>query len=119
MPGTTTTSLLDTGLVNGTTYYYQVAATNAGGPGPFSAEISAAPVAPPSAPTGLAAVPDDGQVALSWNAVPGAASYKVRRSTVNGSGYADFAGNTTTAPTFTNTGLTNGEVDPVLRPGIG
>lgn len=30
----------------------------------------------------------DGEIALSWNAVPGAASYKVRRSTVNGSGHA-------------------------------
>ena len=50
-------------------------ATNAGGLGPVSAEISAAPVAPPAAPTGLAAAPGDGQIALSWNAVPGAALY--------------------------------------------
>jgi alpha-tubulin suppressor-like RCC1 family protein/fibronectin type 3 domain-containing protein len=104
----TTTSLSDTGLVNGTTYFYVVVATNAGGLGPVSAEISAAPVAPPAAPTGLAAAPGDGQIALSWNAVPGAAFYRVRRSTTNGSGHVDFSGNTVTGLTFTNTGLTNG-----------
>jgi fibronectin type 3 domain-containing protein len=108
LPTTTTPSLADTGLVNGTKYFYVVAATNAGGAGPNSTEISATPVAPPAAPTGVTAAPGDGQIALSWNAVPGAASYKVRRSTVNGSGHADFAGNTITAPTRTNTGLTNG-----------
>jgi fibronectin type 3 domain-containing protein len=108
LPGITTTSLLDTGLVNGTTYFYVVVATNAGGLGPVSTEISATPVAPPAAPTGLSATPGDGQIALSWNAVPGAAFYRVRRSITNGGGYADFSGNTVTGLTFTNTGLTNG-----------
>ena len=42
--GVTATSYLDTGLVNDTTYYYVVAATNVYGVSPDSAEASAAPV---------------------------------------------------------------------------
>jgi alpha-L-arabinofuranosidase len=41
--GLTTPSYLDTGLVNGTTYYYVVAATNANGVSPDSTEASVTP----------------------------------------------------------------------------
>jgi alpha-L-arabinofuranosidase len=41
--GVTATSYLDTGLVNGTTYYYVVAATNANGVSPDSTEASVTP----------------------------------------------------------------------------
>ena len=41
--GVTATSYLDTGLVNGTTYYYVVAATNAYGVSSNSVEVSATP----------------------------------------------------------------------------
>lgn len=43
--GYTGTSYTNTGLANGTTYYYAVAATNAGGLGPNSPEASATPSA--------------------------------------------------------------------------
>jgi hypothetical protein len=40
----------DTGLTNGTTYYYKVAAINSAGTGTLSNEVSATPTAPPPAP---------------------------------------------------------------------
>ena len=108
-----TVTLTNTGLTNGTTYYYVLTAINAGGSSPQSAQVSATPVAPPvipATPTGLTASAGNAQVTLNWNSVSGAASYKLQRSTTNGSGYVDFANNTVTAPTvtLTNTGLTNG-----------
>ena len=48
VPGTptTNTSVVHSGLVNGTTYYYVVKSTNAGGDSTLSAEISETPAAP-------------------------------------------------------------------------
>jgi hypothetical protein len=66
---------------------------------------SGPPVIPP-VPTGVAATAGNQQVALSWSASSGATSYNVKRSTVNGSGYATVA--SPTAANYTNTGLTNG-----------
>ena len=45
-PNVTPTSLTDSGLTNGTTYYYVVSALNAGGESANSAQVSATPVAP-------------------------------------------------------------------------
>jgi chitin-binding protein len=61
----------------------------------------------PATPTGLAGVPGNAQVALTWNAVSGASGYNVKRSTTNGGPYANVAQNVTTN-SYTNTGLTNG-----------
>jgi O-glycosyl hydrolase len=61
---------------------------------------------PPAAPTGLTATAGNTQVSLSWTASSGATSYNVKRSTVNGSGYATI--NSPTGTSYTNTGLTNG-----------
>ncbi len=60
----------------------------------------------PGAPTGFTATAGNQQVALSWNAVSGAANYHVKRSTTSGSGYAQIASPSTT--TYTDTGVTNG-----------
>ncbi|MHB8512299.1 MAG: RCC1 domain-containing protein [Actinomycetota bacterium] len=62
-------SFTDSGLVNGTTYYYKVSAVTIAGEGPLSSEISVLPYAPPTAPLNLKAVPGSniGDVSLSWS----------------------------------------------------
>jgi len=109
-PGVTTPSYTNTGLTNGTTYYYVVSAVNAVGESANSAQVSVMPSAGPtvpSAPTGLTATAGNAQAALSWNAVSGATSYNVKRSTTSGGPYTTVAPGVTT-PSYTNTGLTNG-----------
>ena len=85
--GAGTTSIDDNGLVNGTTYYYSVAAENAVGPGPLAVEQPVMPTGPPLAPT-LSASVVSGVVHLSWTAPFDAGSpitgYNVYRSTTAG-----------------------------------
>lgn len=50
----------------------------------WSATIIEASGAAPAAPSGLSATPGGGRVELSWNAVPGAISYNVKRGTTSG-----------------------------------
>jgi len=80
---TSGTSYTDTGLSNGTTYYYVVSAVGAGGVSGISAElIVTLPTLLP--PTGLSATTNFNQVKLTWAASSGAASYNVKRSTSTG-----------------------------------
>ena len=108
----TATNYGDNAVTNGTTYYYVVSAYNSYGQSANSSEVSATPVAPPppnnppSAPTGLQATPGNAQVSLSWTTSSGATSYHVKRSTTNGSGYAQVGA--PTSASFVDTGLANG-----------
>jgi fibronectin type 3 domain-containing protein len=104
-----TASYTDSGLTNGTKYFYVVAAANSAGTGGNSAEVNATPIAPvtvPAAPTGVSATAGNGQVVLSWNASAAAVSYIVRRATTSGGPYSQVG--TPTAATYTDSGLTNG-----------
>jgi fibronectin type 3 domain-containing protein len=106
----TTTTFTDTGLTNGKTYFYNVAASNAVGVSPDSNEVSVTPAASatvPPAPSGLAATAGNGSVGLTWGASTGATSYSVYRGTAPGAEGTTPIG-TTTSASFTDTGLTNG-----------
>ncbi|WP_256758962.1 glycoside hydrolase family 9 protein [Cohnella sp. WQ 127256] len=107
--GVTTTSYTDTGLTNGTAYYYVVSAVNAVGQSANSAQISATPLAPtlPAAPTGLIAAAGNLQATLSWTASGGATSYNVKQATTNGGPYTTVATGVT-ANSYPAIGLTNG-----------
>jgi len=102
----TTSSYSDTGLTNGTTYYYVISAMNAAGESANSAEVSATPVATaPPTPTGLSATPGNQQIALSWNGSTGATGYNVKRG-AHGGPYTTIA--SPVSASYTNTGLTDG-----------
>ena len=112
----TGTTYSDTGVTPGTVYYYKVAAEDAAanvGPAGNEANASAtADTTPPTAPTGLAATPASGQIALSWGAstdAGGIARYNVHRSTTPG--FTPSTGNRIAQPTatsYTDTGLAGG-----------
>jgi beta-glucanase (GH16 family) len=104
----TTTGYTNTGLVNGTTYYYVVSQVNAVAESTNSTQVSATPVcAPPAAPAGLTATAGDSLVSLRWNTSSGATSYNVKRSLVNGGPYTLLSGGLT-GTNCTDSVVTNG-----------
>ncbi|WP_231506179.1 fibronectin type III domain-containing protein [Paenibacillus sp. UNC451MF] len=105
--GVTANAYTIKGLTNNKAYFFVVAAVNEVGQSGNSVEVTAVPVQspPPSAPAGLKATAGQGQVTLFWNAVNGAASYNVKRST-DGSSFTTIASGVTTN-SYVNTGLTN------------
>jgi fibronectin type 3 domain-containing protein len=98
------TTFNDTTAVPGTTYYYLVKAVNASQTSGFSSSDSGYRRPALLAPTGIAA--SDGtysdKVRVTWNAVSGASSYEVWRSTGSSSASASLVG-VTTSTTYNDT----------------
>lgn len=95
-----TSPYTDTGLTNGSTYYYKVTALDAVGEGTASNEVAVTPSLPPAvpaAPSNVSAVGGPGIVTVSWSAVTGATSYNVKRSLTNGGPYTTLASITSTS----------------------
>src|ERR1043166_1966467 len=85
---TGTTNFTDTGLVNGATYYYVVAATNSLGVSTNSTEVVGQPNV---VVRGITAVGGTNQVALNWNVLAGADSYSVLRASSAGGPFGTIA----------------------------
>ncbi len=105
----TTSTYTDTGVTNGTAYFYVVTAVNSAGESGPSSQVTATPTTPvtiPAIPTALQAAAGNAQISLSWSASTGATSYNVKRSTTNGGPYTTISSPTGTS--YTDTGLTNG-----------
>jgi len=99
-----------TGLTNGTSYTFAVAAVTAAGTGPFSAASNAVTPGPqPLAPTRLAATAGNGSVSLRWTAsrTRGVSDYLVQYSSDGGVTWQVFD-TASSAARATVTGLTNG-----------
>ena len=102
------TGYADHPLSNGSTYYYVVTGLNSDGQSSYSSQVNITPTTTVlKAPSGLTAVPGNGEVSLSWNSVTSAVSYNIYRATSRGGPYTLL---TPSAPgqSFTDRGLTNG-----------
>jgi autotransporter-associated beta strand protein len=106
--GVTSTTSTDTLLTDGTTYYYEVAAVMGSATSSLTLPVSAIPLVnpAPAAPGELSAAATTAQVALSWDASPGATSYVVQRAIGSAGAYATIA--TGTSTTYTDTNVTYG-----------
>lgn len=71
------TTYADLTVINDTTYYYVVSSFNGAGESANSVELA---VTPKDAPANLAAVGGTNQVTVSWDALGGALSYTLKRS---------------------------------------
>jgi trimeric autotransporter adhesin len=118
--GTSATSLTDTAVADGLTYYYQVTAFPAGNESCASVPSTcvavspaAGPCVPPAAPASLTATAGSGSVALSWAVVTGAIEYHVLRSTVSGGPYTQVG--VASGTSLTDSGLATGTYFYVVR----
>jgi hypothetical protein len=98
----------DTGLLNGTNYYYVVSAFNQAGGGTNSTEITAVPLPPlPAIPAGLTAAVTNGHIILNWNASASATGYNIFSSLIPG-GFDTRLANNIAATNYTDTSAVSG-----------
>ena len=105
----TSAAFTDSGLTNGTTYYYVVSAVNSAGESANSSQVNAAPAVPvqiPAEPVAVVATAGNAQAVLTWTASSGATSYHVKRGTTSGGPYAQVGA--PASASYTDSGLTNG-----------
>ena len=105
----TTTSYTNTGAKEGTTYYYKVKAANGACESAYSNVVSGKVVVTPKPAAPVVKIGNSassGKPMLTWNAVPGATSYKVYRATSQNGTYSLLG--TVTATSYTNTGAKAG-----------
>jgi autotransporter-associated beta strand protein len=88
---------LDTTVQAGASYDYRISALNADGLSSYASVSASVPDAAPPAPNGLAGSATYASVNLTWNAVPQAASYRVKRSDTSGGPYTTIASGLTGA----------------------
>ena len=106
----TTSSVIITGLTNGTTYNIKLRAVNEVGQGMESSSVSTTPRTTPGAPTSLSATPGNGSASVDFTPPTdngGNAITNYAYSINNGTFYTEFAIPDITSP-VTITGLTNG-----------
>ena len=108
--GVTATSYTNTGLANGTTYFYVVSAVNATGESPNStqASVTILSVSVPLAPSGLTATAATKKVTVAWtDNASNAQGFKIERA-LNGTTFTQIATGTENTSSFANTGLPTG-----------
>ena len=95
------------GLDNGSTYYYKVAAVDTDNTtGSLSSEVSAATPLP--APDNLSASGANNTVTLTWNSISGATSYTLYWDNVSGIDSTDTAITSITNDNYTHSNMDNG-----------
>ncbi|MBN2446408.1 MAG: HEAT repeat domain-containing protein, partial [Phycisphaerae bacterium] len=103
------TSFSDTGANSPVTYYYVVSALSATGESDDSDPVSAAPAVPVApAPENVTAAPSGSNIFVWWEAVAGATSYHVKRSTVSGGSYSSVG--TPSSASFVDSSVSTGVV---------
>jgi hypothetical protein len=110
--GSAATSYTMTGLTNGTSCMFRIAAVTAAGTGDYGAATASIPVTVPSAPTGLKAARGNGKITVTWlapvaNGGSPVTDYIVFYSANGGATWKLFADGVSTATSATVTGLSN------------